>query len=159
MTHFRTTIGPSPTLARRPIGDRSPMRPREPNSLTAETRVARPRRWRYSCCRVDCTRMEVRGVTHRGRLVPAGCRWSPKEARNEWCHRCGARLPKPPIYLRSERPPNWSHFSGSTFSPLGKVTSKCRCGPVEFPRFPTVAICCPALTRSPTATRLPLLCP
>ncbi len=52
-----------------------------------------------------------------------------------------------------------SHGSGSVLVPSGPSTSKCRCGPVETPRLPTVAIFCPALTRWPTVTRLVLLCP
>src|SRR5690606_41525505 len=36
--------------------------------------------------------------------------------------------------------------SGSTAAPLIQ-TSKCRCGPVEWPLEPTVAICWPACTR------------
>jgi hypothetical protein len=33
--------------------------------------------------------------------------------------------------------------------PCGQ-TSKCRCGPVDWPRLPTVAICSPAATWAPT---------
>lgn len=45
-----------------------------------------------------------------------------------------------------------SHGAGSTFWPPAVHTSKCRCGPVDWPRLPTSAICSPALTRSPTLT-------
>jgi hypothetical protein len=44
-------------------------------------------------------------------------------------------------------PRSASQGLGSTFSPAGVSTSKCRCGPVEIPRFPTVAISSPAATR------------
>ncbi len=52
-----------------------------------------------------------------------------------------------------------SHGSGSIFCEPFSHTSKCRCGPVELPRLPMVAISSPAATRWPCCTRISLTCP
>lgn len=64
----------------------------------------------------------------------------------------------PPATTRRGRQPRLrprccNHGIGlSSCAPGPTRTSKCRCGPVDCPRLPTVAICCPASTRWPTPT-------
>src|SRR5699024_442759 len=53
---------------------------------------------------------------------------------------------------QSETPCCDSHATGLIFCPPFCQISKCRCGPVDWPRLPIVAICCPAFTCWPGVT-------
>src|SRR5699024_6418831 len=60
---------------------------------------------------------------------------------------------------QSETPCCDSHATGLIFCPPFCQISKCRCEPVDWPRLPIVAICCPAFTCCPELTSASLMWP
>src|SRR5699024_8325858 len=59
----------------------------------------------------------------------------------------------------SETPGCDNHATGLISCPPFCQISKCRCGPVDWPRLPIVAICCPAFTCCPELTSASLMWP